>query len=61
MSDSNMIQAFQAAKEQAPCIVLIEGVELLFISDKTRAAALPAGPASQPLKNLRQPLLNEVG
>ena len=52
-------QVFKAARALAPSVVLLEDPEQVFVSDKTRAAAL-APPGGEPPNRIKKQLLAEV-
>lgn len=52
-------QVFKAARALAPSVVLLEDAEQVFVSDKTRAAAL-APPGGEPPNRIKKQLLAEV-
>ena len=52
-------QVFKAARALAPSVVLLEDADQVFVSDKTRAAAL-APPGGEPPNRIKKQLLAEV-
>ena len=50
---------FKAARALAPSVVLLEDCDQVFVSDKTRAAAL-APPGGEPPNRIKKQLLAEV-
>ena len=53
------LQVFKAARALAPSVVLIEGVEGVMVTDRTRARAF-AGASGEPPNRIKKQLVVEV-